>query len=167
MDYEYTIVQAEPKHKYLLVSYTSEGRDEYVKSFNPLLWDEEHIVEVIEQYAPEVLRHWVYQETHDIDPPIAVGTTRKAKGEPSPVDYLHDHFPAPTMADRQRMRRDAMLAETDIHALEDTKAMSAEVRKYRQALRDVTKQEGFPNKVVWPARPAELPDNPFFMERPQ
>jgi len=31
--------------------------------------------------------------------------------------------------------------------------MSAEMATYRQALRDITAQEGFPHSVVWPAKP--------------
>jgi hypothetical protein len=51
-----------------------------------------------------------------------------------------------------RKERDRKLAETDWMALSDV-TMSAEMATYRQALRDITAQEGFPHSVVWPAKP--------------
>lgn len=51
-----------------------------------------------------------------------------------------------------RARRNALLAETDWMALSDV-ILSAEVATYRQALRDITAQPGFPNNVTWPAKP--------------
>jgi hypothetical protein len=49
-------------------------------------------------------------------------------------------------------KRNDMLAETDWCALSDV-TMSDEMRSYRQALRDITKQDGFPFSVVWPEKP--------------
>ena len=51
-----------------------------------------------------------------------------------------------------RYERDRLLAETDWSALSDV-TMSPEMAAYRQALRDVTAQPGFPDNVTWPARP--------------
>jgi hypothetical protein len=51
-----------------------------------------------------------------------------------------------------RDERDSLLADTDWMALSDV-TMSAEMATYRQALRDITAQEGFPHSVVWPAKP--------------
>ena len=51
-----------------------------------------------------------------------------------------------------RATRDALLKETDWMALSDV-TLSAEMSAYRQALRDVTAQEGFPNEVTWPVKP--------------
>jgi hypothetical protein len=59
---------------------------------------------------------------------------------------------------RVRAERDRRLAETDwwvSKAAESGDAISAEKQTYRQALRDVTAQEGFPYSVVWPAKPEE------------
>jgi hypothetical protein len=55
-------------------------------------------------------------------------------------------------ASKVRNARDRLLAETDWMALSDV-TMSADMAAYRQALRDVTEQEGFPNSVVWPTKP--------------
>lgn len=55
-----------------------------------------------------------------------------------------------------RKDRDALLAETDgvaIGALETGVALSDEMLAYRQALRDVPQQEGFPSSITWPTKP--------------
>jgi hypothetical protein len=51
-----------------------------------------------------------------------------------------------------RTTRDAKLAATDWTALSDV-TMSAEMAAYRQALRDVPAQAGFPHNVTWPSKP--------------
>ncbi len=51
-----------------------------------------------------------------------------------------------------RKERDRKLAETDWMALSDV-TMSAEMTTYRQALRDITAQAGFPHSVTWPTKP--------------
>ena len=55
-----------------------------------------------------------------------------------------------------RSQRDALLAETDwlvIKAQETGVAMSADMTAYKQALRDITTQEGFPHTITWPVKP--------------
>lgn len=56
-------------------------------------------------------------------------------------------------AAKVRKERNAKLAATDFHGLTDT-VMNAEMTTYRQALRDVSEQEGFPNTIVWPTEPS-------------
>ena len=51
-----------------------------------------------------------------------------------------------------RQQRDRLLAETDWMALSDV-TLSAEMASYRQALRDVPSQAGFPHTIVWPTKP--------------
>ena len=51
-----------------------------------------------------------------------------------------------------RKERTAKLADTDWHGLTDV-TMTAEMAAYRQALRDVPAQAGFPNTVTWPTKP--------------
>ena len=52
------------------------------------------------------------------------------------------------IAYRQALR-DSKLTETDFYALSDV-TMSAEMTTYRQALRDVPQQDGFPETITWP-----------------
>ena len=51
-----------------------------------------------------------------------------------------------------RKERDAKLAETDWTASTDV-TMTDEMTAYRQALRDVPAQAGFPNTITWPEAP--------------
>jgi len=57
-------------------------------------------------------------------------------------------------ADNIRSERDEKLKATDWRACSDL-TLSTEWATYRQALRDITTQEGFPNSVVWPTEPGE------------
>jgi hypothetical protein len=55
-----------------------------------------------------------------------------------------------------RSQRNALLASTDwlvIKAQETGGSISADWAAYRQALRDITAQEGFPHSVAWPTKP--------------
>jgi len=51
-----------------------------------------------------------------------------------------------------RIVRDKLLATTDVWALSD-RTMTAEQMAYRQALRDITDQAGFPTDITWPTKP--------------
>ena len=57
-------------------------------------------------------------------------------------------------AEEVRRERDEKLSATDWRATVDL-TLSTEWATYRQALRDITTQEGFPNSVVWPTEPGE------------
>ena len=51
-----------------------------------------------------------------------------------------------------RNQRNRLLSETDWMALSDN-TMTPEWASYRQALRDITGQTGFPYSVTWPTKP--------------
>jgi len=51
-----------------------------------------------------------------------------------------------------RSQRDILLSQTDWMALSDV-TMEPYWLEYRQQLRDVTAQEGFPYAVIWPTQP--------------
>jgi len=55
-------------------------------------------------------------------------------------------------AETVRAKRDALLAASDHMALADR--ITDEWRVYRQSLRDVPTQDGFPNSVTWPTEPS-------------
>ena len=57
-------------------------------------------------------------------------------------------------ADSVRAERETKLKESDWMALSDV-TMTAEWSTYRQALRDVPEQAGFPHTVTWPTEPGE------------
>ena len=56
------------------------------------------------------------------------------------------------LSEQVRQERAALLAATDWLALSDV-TMSEAWATYRQALRDITTQEGFPASVDWPVKP--------------
>lgn len=49
-------------------------------------------------------------------------------------------------------QRERLLSATDWMALSDN-TMTPEWAAYRQALRDITEQTGFPYSVTWPTKP--------------
>lgn len=56
------------------------------------------------------------------------------------------------LSDKVRAQRDRLLAETDWWATSD-RTMTAAETTYRQDLRDVPGQSGFPSNVTWPTKP--------------
>jgi len=57
-------------------------------------------------------------------------------------------------AQQARAQRDRLLKESDFSVLPDAPVSDSQAWKdYRQALRDVPQQEGFPEEITWPAKP--------------
>tara|TARA_R100001126_G_scaffold97044_1_gene70033 strand:- start:37 stop:534 length:498 start_codon:yes stop_codon:yes gene_type:complete len=56
------------------------------------------------------------------------------------------------LAATERAKRTALLMETDHYALADV-TMTDAMKTYRQALRDVPQQAGFPSSITWPDKP--------------
>ena len=73
----------------------------------------------------------------------AVELAQKKADDDSLSDRLSEHV---------RSLRNSLLAETDYLALSDN-TLSSDMAAYRQALRDVTSQVGFPSNVTWPTKP--------------
>lgn len=56
-------------------------------------------------------------------------------------------------------KRHDLLSESDYLMMSDypiTDVQREEIKVYRQALRDITKQNGFPENIVWPEKPSIL-----------
>lgn len=68
------------------------------------------------------------------------------------IGYTAENKPQDQAEQAIRNKRDKLLAETDWMALSDV-TMSTEMQSYRQALRDITGQAGFPYSVTWPTKP--------------
>ena len=67
--------------------------------------------------------------------------------------WIANPLPEDEAATRVKDIRNHLLAQTDWSGMSDV-VMSDEMRSYRQALRDITKQEGFPYSISWPEKPA-------------
>jgi len=68
-----------------------------------------------------------------------------------------------TLASDGRKKRDALLSQSDWTQTLDapiTAECKTAVREYRQALRDITGQNGFPYNVVWPEKPGIISTTP-------
>lgn len=61
-------------------------------------------------------------------------------------------YSPPATESQVRQERDNLIAATDVWALSD-RTMTAEQTAYRQALRDITDQAGFPTDITWPTKP--------------
>lgn len=63
-----------------------------------------------------------------------------------------------TLAEQLRTKRDQLLQQADnlINNAIDNGSDPQALRNYRQALRDVPEQEGFPQGVSWPSLPERL-----------
>ena len=57
------------------------------------------------------------------------------------------------LASQIRQERNTLLADCDWTQVSDAPINQVAWQTYRQALRDVTSQEGFPYDVTWPTKP--------------
>ena len=57
------------------------------------------------------------------------------------------------LAATERAKRDNLLKETDFYALSDV-TMPSGMQAYRQGLRNVPQQAGFPSSIAWPTKPS-------------
>jgi hypothetical protein len=77
------------------------------------------------------------------------------------VPFADQGFPTPEEASQEvvtavRAQRDSLLGKSDWMATSD-RTMSGDEVAYRQALRDITSQVGYPTDVIWPTLLEESP----------
>jgi len=68
-------------------------------------------------------------------------------------DPMQDEKTNAKQADEVRKERNALLASTDWTQVADAPVDKEAWAAYRQSLRDITAQEGFPWAVEWPTQP--------------
>ena len=89
-------------------------------------------------------------EDEQLDTNLAIAKAESCNGEVTVEDI-------PMNAEEARAKRDKLLEESDWTQVLDA-PIDAETREayrvYRQALRDVPEQEGFPETITWPELPA-------------
>lgn len=77
-------------------------------------------------------------------------------GEIKPEPYIEPVVTEEAKATLIRSSRNTLLDNTDKYMAIDypiTEECRAAFREYRQALRDIPEQEGFPDNVIWPVMP--------------
>lgn len=57
------------------------------------------------------------------------------------------------LASEVRSKRNQLLKQTDYLIMPDYPSKPVGIEEYRQALRDVTDQSGFPEEIIWPEEP--------------
>ena len=75
--------------------------------------------------------------------------------------YLNNALVAPPVTPKTdvelalnaRIERDNLLATTDWTAMADAPTQATAMTTYRQALRDITSQSGWPTTINWPTKP--------------
>ena len=100
---------------------------------------------------PEFYTRWVHTPA---DSPDNVGD--KSDGIGSIAIYLTDAEYDTVLAASARQKRDRLIAATDYLVTPDYPIESdrlAKVKIYRQALRDIPEQSGFPRTITWPEKP--------------
>ena len=60
------------------------------------------------------------------------------------------------LSEQIRIERNTKLAKTDWTQVSDAPVDQAAWATYRQALRDITGQTGFPNNIIWPEQPFNI-----------
>ena len=100
---------------------------------------------------PEFFTRWVHTPA---DSPDNVGD--KTGGIGSIAIVLTDAEYDTVLAASTRQKRDRIIAATDYLVTPDYPIESdrlAKVKIYRQALRDIPEQAGFPRTIIWPEKP--------------
>ena len=100
---------------------------------------------------PEFFTRWVHTPA---DSPDNVATKDADVGDIA--IYLTDAEYDTVLAASARQKRDRLIATTDYLVTPDYPISDdrlAKVKIYRQALRDIPEQAGFPRTIIWPEKP--------------
>jgi len=80
----------------------------------------------------------------------------QSKPTQTEIDEAWADVKADIASSKSRAKRDRLLTESDwvtIRATDTGTAVPTEWQTYRQALRDITEQTGFPEDIEWPEKP--------------
>lgn len=100
---------------------------------------------------PEFYTRWVHTPADSPD-----NVAPKDAGVGGIAIYLTDEEYDTVLAASARQKRDRLIAVTDYLVTPDYPIESdrlAKVKIYRQALRDIPEQAGFPRTIAWPEKP--------------
>lgn len=151
IQYTYEVVSVDEAARCMEIVYSSEGH-QTMHIGARLPYEGESVEDVVKMFEPTIL--WAEKTRPVLTPQVGVtGTVVSATGQ-------HGNTPTPLTDDAARARRNRELADSDWTALVDAPLTQAERdvwMEYRQLLRDVPQQSGFPDSIVWPISPAQEP----------
>ena len=104
---------------------------------------------------PEFYTRWVHTPADSPDN-VATKESAESAGIGGIAIYLTDAEYDTALAASARQKRDRLLAATDYLVTPDYPISDdrlAKIKTYRQALRNIPEQEGFPRDIVWPKKP--------------
>ena len=142
IDYTYNIISVDQAARCMEIVYTSPGR-QTLHIGARLPYENETLEAVLRMYAPIAL--WVEAEQQVQVPPLESGSLSYTPPAP------------PTPAESVYTMRGALLQQSDWTQLIDvplTDEQRAAWVTYRQELRDVPNQPGFPEQIIWPVAPS-------------
>lgn len=173
----YKITRVDPISRVMQVRYSKPNYQDYFVQLGleePII--EEKLHAQAKEFVAEAAHHWQLQDSaQEFQLASDTGIVKERTYEPPPdydtltqeivevitetddqeiVSYEIRDLPVDTKIMNIRMERDAMLVQTDAFALTD-RVMSDEMIAFRQALRDIPDQAGFPDNVVWPIMPID------------
>jgi hypothetical protein len=112
--------------------------------------DHDHLVQTVVRDA-EPHRETRIKQADDLEPAdVAVGDSYETGRWV--IGYTVANKPQDQAEQAVRNQRDRLLSDSDWRALSDN-TLSPAWASYRQALRDITGQAGFPYAVTWPTTP--------------
>ena len=125
-----------------------------MKLSNAIYQDKEKTVVSVDV---ESIGNYVCSLVNEDDNDITL-TIRKAikNGDLDVADYVEPTVDVEDLATKIRMQRNNLLKQTDYLMMSDYPIESdrlAKVKIYRQALRDIPEQSGFPRTITWPEKP--------------
>ncbi len=109
-----------------------------------------------EEEIQEIIKH--YEPRGQIERALAIESTSVPASLLNLVKHTGQN--PETKAVNVRLERDELLKDSDFSQLPDVPFSEIEKQawaSYRQQLRDITEQEGFPENVIFPKRPDEEP----------
>lgn len=125
-----------------------------MKLSNAIYQDKEKTVVSVDV---ESIGNYVCSLVNEDDNDITL-TIRKAikNGDLDVADYVEPTVDVEGLATKIRIQRNNLLKQTDYLMMSDYPIESdrlAKVKIYRQALRDIPEQAGFPRTITWPEKP--------------
>jgi len=118
--------------------------------------------------TPDIFQEWGLAEVTESEKPEETDTLKVVEVFPLFIDgqwvqtwEMQERTDEETakhyeiQASRVRGKRNVLLSESDFTQLADSTVDKLAWANYRQALRDIPDQEGFPYNIVWPTMPGE------------